>query len=111
MTGYFGAAARYGLDISVSSAECPSGRPAKGFVSPLHPTETENLRKSTRPGKVNGEKYLLIAEPAAIVRGETDVVVTADGKVFELLRAEPVYTGGTVGHWEGVLRLKGPADA
>lgn len=109
MTGYFDFAAKYGRDLNVKSAECPAGRAARGFISPLHATDTENQRKSTRPGKVRGEKYLLIAEYAAIGDGETEVTVTADGKVYEVLRAEPVYAGENIGHWEGVLRLKGGA--
>ncbi|NCB51059.1 MAG: hypothetical protein EOM54_04145 [Clostridia bacterium] len=110
MTGYFGAAAKCGRDLSVKSAECTAGRAARGLISPLRATDTENLKKSTHPGKVRGEKYLLIAEPAAIEDGETEVMVTADGKVYELLRAAPVYVGKNIGHWEGVLRLKGGAD-
>lgn len=111
MTGYFSAAAKVGRDLRVLSAECPAGRTARGFISPIQATDTKNQRKSTRPGKVNYEKYLLIAEPAAITDGETEVVVTAEGKVYELLRAAPVLVGETIGHWEGVLRLKGGADA
>lgn len=109
MTSYFSAAAKVGREIIIKSVECPAGRAAKGFLSPLNATDTENLRKSTRPGRVKGEKYLLIAEPTAIAAGETEVVVTADGVAYELLRAEPVYVGEILGHWEGVLRLKGGA--
>ena len=110
MTGYFDFVAKYGRDINVSSAECPEGRSARGFLSPLRGTDTENLRKSTHLGKVRGEKYLIIAEPTAIVDGETEVMVAAEGKVYEVLRTEPVYLSGNIGHWEGVLRLKGGAD-
>lgn len=110
MTGYFAAAAPYGRSLTVTSAECPAGRAARGFISPIDAADTENLRKSTSPGKMNREKYLLIAEPAAIAEGETALLIAADGKVFEVLRAEPVYAGGGIGHWEGVLRLKGGAS-
>jgi len=111
MKNYFGDAAKRGRALSVRSAECPAGRAARGFVSPLDGTDTENLRTAARPGRINKERYRLIAESAAIVAGETAVVVTADGISYELLRAEPVFVGENIGHWEGVLRLKGGADA
>jgi hypothetical protein len=99
MTGYFAAAAPYGLGLTVTSVECPEGRAAKGFISPMDAADTENLRRATRPGRLNREKYLLIAEPSAIAAGETELLVTADGKLYEVLRAEPVYAGGGIGHW------------
>jgi hypothetical protein len=68
-----------------------------------------DLRRHTHPGRVNQEKYVLITEPNAIVEGETRLTVTVDGKIYEVLRAEPVYVRGGIGHWEGVMRLKGGA--
>lgn len=109
MTGYFAAAARQGMDLVVTGAGNTAGREVRGYISPIDAADPEKFHKNTRPGRVNGEKYLLIAEPAAIVQGEMGLTVTAAGKVYEVLRAEPVYVGGRLGHWEGVLRLKGGA--
>jgi hypothetical protein len=110
MTDYFGAAAPYGRNLTIASAEYPAGRAARGFISPLDGTDTENLQKYTHPGKMNKEKYLFITGPSAIAEGETRLTVTTDGKYYEVLRAEPVYAAGGIGHWEGVMRLKGGAS-
>lgn len=109
MNGYFGAAAAYGRDIVVSSAQTPAGRAGRGFVQPIDPSDAEKYDRPARPGRADKREYLLIADPSALADGETGVTVTVGGKTYELLRAEGVYVRGELGHWEGVLRLKGGA--
>lgn len=105
---YFAAAARRAREIAVTSAQCPGGRAVRGFIEPLAPTDTDALCRRTKAGTVNGEHYLLLAGPEALLPGETDVTLVCGGETYVLVRAEPVFgAGGAVGHWEGVLRLKG----
>ena len=48
-------------------------------------------------------RYLLIAQPGAIVYGGRGITVEAEGKEYELLRCE-LLGGGS--HWEGIMKLK-----
>lgn len=107
MTDYYAAAARCGRDMTVRSAQLPSGRSARGYIQPLDPEDTKKYGFAARPGRVDDERYLLIVGPGALVSGETGVTVSSGGRLYELLRAESVSVGGVVTHWEGVLRLKG----
>lgn len=108
---YFAAAARRAQDMTVKSAQCPAGRAARGFIQPLAETDTEKLRLRTRAGVVNGKRYLLLAGPEALLPGETEVTLVCGDETYALLRAEAVRgAGGAVGHWEGVLCLKGETE-
>lgn len=109
MTDYFKKAARYGRSLMVTSAQSPQGRTITGYIGPADGRGTARLAENTRLGKMNKEEYLLIADPSAIIPGETALTVAADGKLYQVLRAEPIFVGGGIGHWEGVLRLKGAA--
>jgi hypothetical protein len=107
MSGYFAAPAAYGRSLTLRSAQTPTGRVCRGFVQPIRQGESGDIHAPTLPGRADRREYLLIAEPAALTGGETGVTVTVDGSTYELLRAEAYYVGGALGHWEGVLRLKG----
>ena len=110
MRDYFASAALFGRDMTVRSAQAPSGRVVRGYIQPLDPRDSEKAHRHTRPGLVNAEEYLLIAGPSALSDGETGVTVSSGGKLYELVRAERFRVGNTAGHWEGVLRLKEAAD-
>lgn len=107
MSGYFAAPAAYGRTLTVRSAQTPTGRVCRGFVQAVNALDAEASGYPAAPGRADRREYLLIAEPAALTGGETGVTVSVDGKTYELLRAEGYYVGDALGHWEGVLRLKG----
>lgn len=107
MTDYFAAAAPLGRPLILRSAERPGARSVRGFVQPLSPRDASEQGRPARPGRPDRREYLLLVPAAALEAGETDVIVSDGERVYELLRAEPVYADGTTGHWEGVLRLKG----
>ncbi|MEG1633332.1 MAG: hypothetical protein RR314_04700 [Oscillospiraceae bacterium] len=106
MTAYFASAALCGRELTIKSAQQPAGRSTRGYIEPIDGSDTLRYSRPTRPGRVNAEEYLLIVGPSGIAEGETEISVTAGGRVYRLLRAEPIYVGGRIGHWEGVLRLK-----
>lgn len=106
MSDYFGPAGLCGRDITIRSAQLPSGRTVRGYIQPMDPRNAGEVRRRLRPGTLNAAEYLLIAGPSALTEGETEVTVSSGGRLYELVRAESFGVGGAVGHWEGVLRLK-----
>lgn len=96
----------FGAAITVKTAQTPDGRQAKGFVLPIQPGDADKARRVSPGGIYDRERYSLIAEPAAISAGETDITVSCGTGEYELLRLEQVCVGPDVSHLEGVMRLK-----
>ncbi|MGI5935763.1 MAG: hypothetical protein ACOX7I_03010 [Oscillospiraceae bacterium] len=100
---------KYGNTLTICSGACPEGREARGFIQPIAFSSKEMPEVRTAAGSSNRGRYLLIAEAEALLPGERDVSVISGEAEYALLRAQPVYVGGRLSHWEGVLRLKGGA--
>lgn len=88
----------YGEDISVGTAT------GKGFISCLDADNAQIHRQPLAAGVKNGSKYRLITNMGNIVEGAR---VTAAGRIYEVLRIEPVRIFGRLSHNECILRLKG----
>ena len=91
----------YGEDISVGTAK------GKGFISCLDADNAQIHRQPLAPGVKNGSKYRLITNMAGISEGAQ---VQAAGRIYEVLRVEPVRIFGTLSHNECILRLKGESS-
>ncbi|HHU21921.1 MAG TPA: hypothetical protein GXZ52_00650 [Clostridiales bacterium] len=102
---------KYGSALTLYSDACPEGRKARGFIQPIVFSDTEKLDVRSQAGSVNRCKYLLIAEAGALLPGEKNVSVSSRDWEYSLLRAQPIYVGGRLSHWEGVLRPKGGGGA
>jgi hypothetical protein len=101
-----GCIGEFGAAINVKSAETPQGREGRGFISPVSPKDDEKAGTRYPGGRLDCERYLLIASSDAIAEGETERFVSCLGTEYELLRAEKICVGGAQSHWEGIMRLK-----
>lgn len=88
----------YGEDISVGTAT------GKGFISCLDADNAQIHRQPLPAGVKNGSKYRLITNMGDISEGTQ---VCACGRIYEVLRIEPVRIFGKLSHNECILRLKG----
>ena len=88
----------YGEDKSVGTAT------GKGFISCLDADNAQIHRQPLAAGVKNGSKYRLITNMGNIAEGAR---VTAAGRIYEVLRIEPVRIFGRLSHNECILRLKG----
>ena len=88
----------YGEDISVGTAA------GKGFISGLGADNAQIHRQPLAAGVKNGSRYRLITNMDNIAEG---VQVTAAGRIYEVLRIEPVRIFGKLSHHECTLRLNG----
>ena len=88
----------YGEDISIGTAV------GKGFISCLDADNTQIHRQPLAAGVKNGSRYRLITNMGNIAEGAR---VTAAGRIYEVLRIEPVRIFGKLSHNECILRLKG----
>lgn len=100
---------KYGCALTICSDACPEGRKAKGFIQPAALPPAERPEARTAAGSISRGRHLLIAEAEALLPGEKDVTVRFRDEEYILLRAQPVYAGDRLSHWEGTLRLKGVA--
>ncbi len=78
-------------------------RTSRAFIQPVSITSPEDMGTPTPAGTVDERRYLLIAEPGAIIGGRDGITVELDGKVFQILRCE-LMGGGS--HWEGIMKRK-----
>nr|DAG12560.1 MAG TPA: Minor capsid protein [Caudoviricetes sp.] len=88
----------YGEDISVGTAT------GKGFISCLDADNAQIHRQPLAAGVKNGSKYRLITNMGNIAEGAR---VQVSGRIYEVLRIEPVRIFGGILHNECILRLKG----
>lgn len=93
----------HGWTQTININEKGTVRSARGFIQPVSVTDPQYRSRPAFPGMVDDRRYLLIAEPAAIVSGEEGITVEAEGRQYELLRCE-MLGGGS--HWEGIMKLK-----
>lgn len=91
----------YGEDISVGTAK------GKGFISCLDADNTQIHHEPLAPGVKNGSKFRLITNMSGISEGAW---VQAEGRIYEVLRIEPVRIFGALSHNECILRLKGESE-
>ena len=91
----------YGERITIGTAE------GRGFISCLDADNAQIHRQPLAPGVKNGSKYRLITNMAGISEGAQ---VQAAGRIYEVLRIEPVRIFGTLSHNECILRLKGESS-
>lgn len=82
----------------------------RGIISPLNAKKTDSTRELLPAGLELDLRYYLICEASALSDGRPGKKIAADGAEYELLRAEPVYFGSELSHWEAVLRLLRRAD-
>ena len=88
----------YGEDISIGTVT------GKGFISCLDADNAQIHRQPLAAGVKNGSKYRLITNMGNIAEG---TLVTSAGRIYEVLRIEPVRIFGRLSHNECILRLKG----
>ena len=88
----------YGEDISVGTAA------GKGFISCLDADNAQIHRQPLAAGVKNGSGYRLSTNMDNMAEG---VQVTVAGRIYEVLRIEPVRIFGKLSHNECILRLKG----
>lgn len=78
---------------------------SRGIISPLNAKKTNETRELLEAGLDIDLRYFLVCDAEALPDGEPGRKIEIGGAEYELLRAEPVYFGAELSHWEAVLRL------
>lgn len=81
----------------------------KGCIQPLTHLNDSVYNMNTLPGINDKRRFLLVAPPDTLSLAELsmNIIVSHNGLKYELLRAEPMFLGTRLSHWEGTLRCLG----
>ena len=100
MRDIFRAAAPLAKKVTV--CEAGEERGARAFIQAISVLSPEERTEALPLGTVDKRRWLLIAEPGAILSGEGPLEIHCGDRRYEVLRCERLEGG----HWEGLLRLK-----
>ena len=80
-----------------------------GCIQPLSHLNDGVYNMNTMPGINDKRRFLLVAPADAMSAAdlELEIFISCNGLRYELLRAEPMYLGTAITHWEGTLRCLG----
>ena len=99
---------QYGQAVEICPGEEAVGIPCKAFVQPV--LEKQEQTAPTPLGCVRQDRWLYLGDPAVPLELAADGYVRWQGAEYEVLSAQPVYLGGAVNHWWGVLRRRDAAS-
>lgn len=103
MSSCSGILAAFGRELTVSCGK--ETIVSRGIISPLNAKKTDKTRELLPAGLDVDLRYFLICDAAALPDAEPGRKIGIGGAEYELLRAEPVYFGAELSHWEAVLRF------
>lgn len=94
--------ARYGQCVSVHYRDEPVGVAAHAFLQPLR--EKNKAQELPSPlGLAWHDRFLYLGDPGVPLDGLGEGFVECRGERYDVVSAQPVYLGGELSHWWGVL--------
>lgn len=95
---------QYGQTVEVCRGEEAVGIACRAFVQPV--LEKREQMVPTPLGQVRQDRWLYLGDPAVPLELAEDGYIRWQGREYEVLSAQPVYLGGAVQHWWGLLRQR-----
>lgn len=97
---------QYGQSVEVHRQGETAGVLCQAFVQPVLEKKEQELPGPL--GRVRQDRWLYLGDAKVPLDGMEDGYVLWQGREYEVLSAQPVYLGGELNHWWGLLRRREP---